>query len=166
MTDRVTGRTYPTVVIAGVEYTLKPIPATMAFDLADVIEMGFGAMLRMSQNKGGMEPSAMMQVVVAVLRKNRSMFLDLFAHVLGVKKEDFNNGQRFPLNTFVVVAKSLSEHPDVEDFLSEIGEAMDAIPDQTPETSEETPADETPSPEPSESSESTEVIKDGATSDS
>jgi len=155
MTDRVTGRTYPTVTIAGREYTLKSIPAVMAFDLADVIEMGFGAMLRTSQTDGRMEPSAMMQIVTAVLRKNRTMFLDLFAHVLGVKKEDFNNGERFPLTTFVILGRAFSDHPDVQDFLSELTEVMGNLP--------ENPTRETPSPESSGSSESTEVTQDGVT---
>lgn len=166
MTDRVTGRTYPTIEIAGKEYTLRPIPATMAFDLADVIEVGFGAMLRMSrQGDGQIEPTAVMQIITALLRKNRTMFLDLFAHVLGVKKEEFNNGERFPLNTFIVLSKALGEHPDVQDFLSEIQGAMDSLPDVQEEESPTT-TDETPSPDPSEPSESTEVIRDGATSDS
>jgi len=159
-TDRVTGRTYPTVEIAGQEYTLKPLPASVAFDLAEVIEMGFGTLLRMSQQKDGqVDASAMMQVIVAVLRKNKAMFTGLFARLLGVKEEEFNNGQRFPLSTFVIVLRSLGDHPDVEDFLSEIVATMDEIP----ETVSETTTGETLSPEPSGSSESMADTPDGQT---
>lgn len=160
--ERITGSTYPTVTIAGKEYTLKSIPAIKAFDLADVIEMGFATMMRASEHKGSVEPAQVLQIITAVLRKNRTMFVDIFAHVLGVKAEEFNNGERFPLSTFPKLLNVLGDHPDIQDFLSEVQSALKDLPEQTEESAD----DETPLPEGSEPSVSTEDIQDGGTTNS
>lgn len=131
--DKVTGREYPTIEIAGKEYTLKPIPASMAFDLAVVIESGFGALSRMDMSNPQQSGQQMMQLFSALLRQNKDLFTSLFAHVLGVKESDFKDGQRFPLSSFVRLAKALAEHPDVKDFFAELQEAMSSIGDEQSE---------------------------------
>lgn len=158
--DKVTNKTYPSVEIGGKEYTLKPIPAHMAFDLADVIEQSFGAMLRLQRRPDGAQPEELMQLLTHIMRKNRSLLTDLFAHVLGVKTEDFNDGQRFPLSTFLKLSNALGDHPDVEDFLTEIRGLMEMMPQEPPEEATESET-ETQSQEDSSSSERTEDTQDG-----
>lgn len=162
--ERITGKEFPVVEIRGKEYTLKPIPAILAFDLADVIEMGFATVLRASRNGGQIDPAEILQIITAVLRKNRALFVEVFAHLLGVKETDFNDGQRFPLSTFPKLLNVLGDHPDIEDFLSEVKGALEDLPNEV--ENNESASDETPSPEGSDSSESTEVMQDGGTKSS
>lgn len=162
--ERITGSEYPVVEIRGKEYTLKPIPAILAFDLADVIEMGFSTVLRASRSGGQIDPAEILQIITAVLRKNRSLFVEVFAHLLGVKETDFNDGQRFPLSTFPKLLNVLGDHPDIKDFLSEVKGALDDLPSEV--ENNESANGETPSPEDSRSSEPTEDMPDGETTNS
>ena len=136
--------TMPTITIGEKTYTLKRLPASMAFDLLPLIETLFGLFrsLTPEQRGGPIElASAMGQHAIYTIRHHRNLLIDVFAHALGVKAADFNDGEQFPLSTHVKLVNALAEHPDLLDFFTQAHElwsnARVSLPTETasPESS-------------------------------
>ena len=119
----------PSVTIAGVVYPIRRLGLRDVFRVSRILGRGV-AMLTDAKNVSG---GQVVQVLVASLSQNEEEVLSLIADVLGVKRVDLNDAERFPMDSVIDVFEALSKHQDLVSFLTRVQTLAERLPEmQTP----------------------------------
>lgn len=119
----------PTVEIAGETYELRRLGLRDVFKVARVLGNGIAVL---GDERYG--PGQVLQVLIASMAQNEEEVLTLVADVLGLKRKDLDDPERFPMESIVTVFEALSEHQDIRAFLAKVEAMMKRLPEmqQTP----------------------------------
>lgn len=104
-----------TVTINEETYTMRRLGIEDAWTIADIMGAGVAAV------GGQVDESQTMQVLVASMAKKKDAVMDLIADVLSVNRETLADPERFPISSIITILQALAEHPDLKEFLEDVG---------------------------------------------
>lgn len=104
-----------TVTINEETYTMRRLGIEDAWTIADIMGAGVAAV------GGQVDESQTMQVLVASMSKKKDAVMDLIADVLSVNRETLADPERFPISSIITILQALAEHPDLKEFLEDVG---------------------------------------------
>lgn len=104
-----------TVTINEETYTMRRLGIEDAWTIADIMGAGVAAV------GGQVDESQTVQVLVASMAKKKDAVMDLIADVLSVNRETLADPDRFPISSIITILQALAEHPDLKEFLEDVG---------------------------------------------
>lgn len=124
----------PTVTIAGTTYTIRRLGLRDVFRVSRILGRGIAVLA-----EGGSTGSQIIQVLIASLNANEEEVLKLIADVIGVKRADLDDPNRFPMVSFLDILAALSESQDLRDFFARVQTLTGVLPElQTTQASAKT----------------------------
>lgn len=104
-----------TVTIQNETYTMRRLGIEDAWAIADIMGAGVAAV------GGQVDESQTVQVLVASMSKKKDAVMDLMADVLNIDRETLADPERFPISSIITILKALADHPDLKEFLEDVG---------------------------------------------
>lgn len=113
------------VEIAGETYTIRRLGLRDVFRVARILGNGVAVL----GDAGSYTPGQIIQVLVASMTRSEEEVLSLIADLLGVKRGDLDDTQRFPMDSIVDVFEALSRSQDLQAFLARLEGMMGSLPE-------------------------------------
>lgn len=115
----------PTVEIAGETYTLRRLGLRDTFRVARILGNGIAVL----GDAEAYSPGQVVQVLVASMTRAEEEVLNLIADLIGVKRAELDNTERFPMEAIIDVFQTLSQHQDLQAFLARLEALMGNLPE-------------------------------------
>lgn len=114
----------PSVTIAGHEYELRRLGLRDVFRVSRIIGRGVSVLANTTEFTVGQ----VVQVLVSSMTANEEEVLTLIADVLGIKRDDLNDPERFPMDSIVDVLEALGRHQDLMGFFKRVQAMAERLP--------------------------------------
>jgi len=115
----------PTVTVAGREYTLRRLGLRDAFRVGRILGRG----VSMLTNAKEFTVGQIVHVLIGSLTANEDEVLTLIADVLGIKRDELEDPERFPLPSVLDVLEALARHQDLAGFLRRAQAMAEGLPE-------------------------------------
>ena len=114
----------PTVDIAGRTYTVRKLGVRDTFRVARIMKRGVAAL---GDRAGNLTAGDAVQVLVASMTENEDEVLAMLASLISVDVSDFDDTDRFPMDSIIDILKALSEHQDLKAFLAKVADLIPSM---------------------------------------
>lgn len=105
----------PTVTINNHTYNIRRLGIEDAWAIADIMGAGVAAI------GGQVDETQTVQVLVASMSKKQDAVMNLLSDLLGVDRATLADPDQFPISSIITILKALAEHPDLKEFLDDVG---------------------------------------------
>ena len=113
-----------TITIAGTTYTIRRLGLRDVFRVSRILGRGIAVLA-----EGGSTGSQIIQVLIASLNANEEEVLKLIADLIGVKRIDLDDPNRFPMVSFLDILTALSQSQDLRDFFARVQTLTGTLPE-------------------------------------
>lgn len=124
----ITDQVGPTVEIAGETYPLRRLGVRDTFAFARIAATG-AARMGQSLDQAQLTEETLMFAVVTGLVYAEDEALRLMASVISVQAREFDDPDKFPMDTPIVIGRALAEHQDLKAFFTSLGALFQQLPE-------------------------------------
>jgi hypothetical protein len=124
-----------TITIAGATYTVRRLGLRDVFRVSRILGRGIAILAEGTERTA----TQVLQVLIASMNANEEEVLRLIADIIGVKRTDLDDPNRFPMVSFIDILAALAESQDLRDFFARVQTLTGVLPElQTTQASAKT----------------------------